>query len=195
MRSTEEMNALDMKKVMAAGPSAVRTFENYDEALFVFISNCLSAGKDVAINAAGPQNLMITAAHNLFRKRGEPLDQDKVHAAMDGLEKLRKCYHDDEGRELLTGGLDSWIYPEKYVRMAQKYRFVKHKPSLLATKLSSRKSRVSLSVTKWSSWRHGRKGRKSVWSRTIRAGVSSQPPSPVGALSLPPPSAIHSRRK
>ena len=127
MRSAEEVNSLDMKKVMAAGPSAVRTFENYDEALFVFISKCLSEGKDVAINAAGPQNLMITAAHDLFRKPGEVLDQDKVHAIMDRLEKLRRLYHDDQGRELLTGGLDSWIYPEKYVGMAQKYQFLKHK--------------------------------------------------------------------
>jgi hypothetical protein len=113
-----------MNKVMAA---CTRIFENYDEAMLVFISKCLSEGKEVAINAAGPQNLMITAAHGLFRKPGEQLDQDRVHAIMDGLEKLRKRYHDDEGRELLTGGLDSWIYPEKFMGIAQKYGFVKHK--------------------------------------------------------------------
>lgn len=70
---------------------------------------------------------MVTAAHGLFRKPGEQLGQDKVHVVMDALENLRKRYHDDEGRELLTGGLDSWIYPDKYVAMAQKYGFIKHK--------------------------------------------------------------------
>jgi len=124
MRSGEEVNSLDMKKVMAA---ETRTFENYDEAILVFITECLSEGKEVAINAAGPQNLMITAAHGLFRKPGEQLEQDKAHTIMDGLEKLRKRYHDDEGRELLTDGRDSWIHPEEFVEMARKYHYVKHK--------------------------------------------------------------------
>jgi len=127
MRSAEEVNSLDMERVMASGASAVCTFENYDEALFAFISKCLSEGKQVAITAAGPRKLMVTAAHGLFRAPGKQLDQDRVHAVMDGLERLRKRYHDDQGRELLTGGLDSWIYPEKYVDMAQKYGFAKHK--------------------------------------------------------------------
>jgi len=124
LRSGEEVNSLNMQKVMAVG---TRTFANYDEAMLAFIEECLSQGKEVAINAAGPQNLMVTSAHGLFRKPGEQLEQDKVHAVMDALEKLRKRYYDDEGRELLTGGLDSWIYPEKYVSMAQKYGFIKHK--------------------------------------------------------------------
>src|SRR5437016_2947278 len=76
MRSAEEVNSLDMKKVMAAAP---RTFENYDEAMLLFIEKCLSEGKEVAINAAGPQNLIITAALDLFRKPGEQLEQDQVH--------------------------------------------------------------------------------------------------------------------
>ncbi len=127
LRGKEEANVVNMNTVMEAGPSAVCTFNNYDEALFTHISRCLSEGKQIAINAVGPQNLMVTAAHGLFRKPGERLEQDKVHAVMDALENLRKRYHDDEGRELLTGGLDSWIYPEKYVAMAQKYGFVKHR--------------------------------------------------------------------
>lgn len=124
LKSEEEVNSVDMAKVMAAGP---RTFANYDPAMLAFIEESLAQGKEVAINAAGPQNLMITAAHGLFRKPGEQLRQDAVQAVMNGLEKLRKLYHDDEGRELLTGGRDSWIYPEKYVAMAQKYGFVKHR--------------------------------------------------------------------
>jgi hypothetical protein len=124
VRSAEEVNSLNMQTVMSAG---TRTFANYDETMLAYIEECLSLGKEVAINAAGPQKVMVIAGKGLFRKPGEQLEQDKVHTVMDALEGLRKRYRDDEGRDLLTGGLDSWIYPEKYVAMAQKYGFAKHK--------------------------------------------------------------------
>ena len=41
------------------------------------------------------------------------------------LEELQHQYKDDQGHELLTGGYDSYIYPDKYFEMAKEHHFVK----------------------------------------------------------------------
>jgi hypothetical protein len=46
---------------------------------------------------------------------------------MNTLEEYRKQYKDSEGIELLIGGLDSYIYPEKMEALAVKYKFKRHK--------------------------------------------------------------------
>jgi hypothetical protein len=71
MRSEREIEALNMDKVVAGG--ALNIFDNYDEAMFAFISKCLAEGKEVAIQAAGPTKLIVHAAHGLWRVRpGSP---------------------------------------------------------------------------------------------------------------------------
>lgn len=49
------------------------------------------------------------------------------HAIMKQLEEFRKRYIDPDGIELLVGGLDSYISPDKIAAIAAKYDFVKHK--------------------------------------------------------------------
>jgi hypothetical protein len=68
LRSSSDIDSLDDNKLMA-GDYDYRTFANYDESMLVFISKALADGKEVAIQAAGAQNLMVHAATGLFRKR------------------------------------------------------------------------------------------------------------------------------
>ena len=67
IRSPDEIDSLDMNKIMGAGGPKI--FDNYDEAIIVFISKSLAEGKEVAIQAAGAQKLMVHAARGLFRNR------------------------------------------------------------------------------------------------------------------------------
>ena len=67
IRSEHEIEALNMDKVVAGG--ALNIFDNYDEAMFAFITKCLAEGKEVAIQAAGPTKLIVHAAHGLWRVR------------------------------------------------------------------------------------------------------------------------------
>jgi len=67
IRSEREIEALNIDKVVAGG--ALNIFDNYDEAMFEFISKCLAEGKEVAIQAAGPTKLIVHAAHGLWRVR------------------------------------------------------------------------------------------------------------------------------
>lgn len=66
LRSSSDIDSLDDNRLMAGD---YRTFANYDESMLVFISKALADGKEVAIHAAGAQNLMVHAATGLFRKR------------------------------------------------------------------------------------------------------------------------------
>jgi len=67
IRSEHEIESLNLDKVVAGG--ALNIFDNYDEAMFTFISKCLAEGKEVAIQAAGPTKLIVHAAHGLWRVR------------------------------------------------------------------------------------------------------------------------------
>ena len=67
IRSPDEIDNLDADKLVGAGGPNI--FENYDEAMLAFISKCLAEGKQVAIQAAGAQKLMVHAARGLFRNR------------------------------------------------------------------------------------------------------------------------------
>ena len=64
IRSSDEIDDLDMDKIMASGMPNV--FENFDEAMLAFISKCLAEGKDVAIQAAGNNKVIVHAARGLF---------------------------------------------------------------------------------------------------------------------------------
>src|ERR1017187_2196668 len=55
------------------------------------------------------------------------MDINKGVTIMNRLEELRKRHRDAEGVELLVGGRDSYIYPEKFVAIAQKHGFPKYK--------------------------------------------------------------------
>jgi len=46
---------------------------------------------------------------------------------MQKLEDMRGQYLDESGNDLLMGGLDSYIHPEKVVAIAEKYNWAKHK--------------------------------------------------------------------
>jgi len=68
LRSSSDIDSLDDNYLMAFDYD-YRVFANYDESMLVFISKALADGKEVAIHAAGAQNLMVHAATGLFRKR------------------------------------------------------------------------------------------------------------------------------
>ena len=65
MRGASDVRSLNMDKVMEGGQ---QMFRNYDTGLLTHISACLEAGKEIAISAAGPDNLIVFAAVWLFRK-------------------------------------------------------------------------------------------------------------------------------
>lgn len=43
------------------------------------------------------------------------------------LEEFKNRYLDKDGHHLLIGGLDSYLTPDKYSALAEKYHFVKYK--------------------------------------------------------------------
>jgi len=64
MRGAADVHSLDMDKVMEGGQ---KSFANYDPTMLSHISTALRAGKQVAISAAGRDNLLVFAAVGLFR--------------------------------------------------------------------------------------------------------------------------------
>jgi hypothetical protein len=91
MRSEREIEALNMDKVVAGG--ALNIFDNYDEAMFAFISKCLAEGKEVAIQAAGPTKLIVHAAHGLWRVRpGSPAPARGTQSIQTEPKKAGGCF-------------------------------------------------------------------------------------------------------
>lgn len=64
IRGASDIDSLDITKAMAAGPHA---YDNYDENMLAYISACLSEEKEIAIQAAGPDKVIVHAARGLFR--------------------------------------------------------------------------------------------------------------------------------
>jgi hypothetical protein len=93
IRSEREIEALNMTEVVAGG--TLNIFDNYDEAMFDFISKCLAEGKEVAIQAAGPRKLIVHAAHGLWRVRpGSPTPPERNPTNLDRAKKgrLLRCH-------------------------------------------------------------------------------------------------------
>lgn len=91
IQSEREIHDLNMDKVVAGG--ALNIFDNYDEAMFAFISKCLAEGKEVAIQAAGPTKLMVHAAHGLWRVRpGSPASAGGTQSSPTEPKKAGGCF-------------------------------------------------------------------------------------------------------
>lgn len=65
IRSAEDFRRL----IGRFDPLASQIFDNFEEAMFQFISNALREGKEVAIQAAGPHRVIVHTARNLLRRR------------------------------------------------------------------------------------------------------------------------------
>ncbi len=66
MRSESDVNSIDFDKVISGAEK--EEFNNGDEYILTFISQCLSEGKQVSVLASGPNKILVYAAKNLFKK-------------------------------------------------------------------------------------------------------------------------------
>jgi hypothetical protein len=93
IRHEHEIEALNLDKLMATG-NALNIFDNYDEAMFAFISKCLAEGKEIAIQAVGPTKVNVYAAHELWRVRpaGVPAPIKATQSTSPPQQKTGGCF-------------------------------------------------------------------------------------------------------
>ena len=124
IRSAADVQKVELNNTEMKGP-----FDNDDPRLIEILESILAAGKQVAVQPVGPKQVALLVSKPGMKIFGVAKSSKDIaiNSIMDELERLSKQYLDRSGNSLLTGGLDSYIYTEKFAAMAEKYRFIKHK--------------------------------------------------------------------
>jgi hypothetical protein len=122
IRSAQDVQKVELRNADTKGP-----FVNDDPKLVDAMEAALKSGHQVAVQACGPKQILLLISKPGMRIFGvQKSSKDMaVSSIMDALEDLRTQYIDSSGDSLLTGGLDSYIYTEKFAAMAEKYHFRK----------------------------------------------------------------------
>lgn len=100
------------------------------------IERALIAGKQVSLQSGGQNKVLILTAKSggkLFDVQQSSKDE-MVFDIQGKLEELHDRYIGRDGTPLLLGGLDSYIYQEKFAGIAKQYGFPKYKSYDLADK-------------------------------------------------------------
>lgn len=124
IRSARDVDKVDIMNADVNGP-----YDNGDIEAIETIERALSAGKQVAVQAAGPKQILVLTS-KAGKKLFDTIRDPKLTASseiMNQLEAMHKRYRDSNGKNLLMGGLDSYIYPERFAELARKYNFAKYK--------------------------------------------------------------------
>jgi len=66
MRSESDVDSINFDKVISE--VQMEYFNNGEEYILTFISQCLSDGRQVSVLAAGPNKILVWAAKDLFKK-------------------------------------------------------------------------------------------------------------------------------
>lgn len=101
--------------------ATTRTFPNYDDSLLITVSELLSKGNQIAIQAAGPDELLVLAAPNLFHKAGT---EGKFQSLLGKLDQLSAKYPSSQGEPLFQPKV-SYIKPVDQTALAKKFAFNK----------------------------------------------------------------------
>lgn len=133
MLSPEDItkNKLDVLNSELHGP-----FDFGDIRFTEIIERALVAGKQVSLQSGGPNKVLVFTAKSggkLFDVKQSSKDE-AVFAIQNSLEEMHDRYIGNDGTPLLLGGLDSYIYQEKFAGIAEQYRFPKYKSYDIADK-------------------------------------------------------------
>jgi hypothetical protein len=101
--------------------ATTQTFPNYDDSLLIAVSELLSKGNQIAIQAAGPDELLVLAAPNLFHKAGT---EDKFQSLLGKLYQLSAKYLSSQGEPLFEPKM-SYIKPVDQTALAKEFAFNK----------------------------------------------------------------------
>jgi hypothetical protein len=133
MMSPEDIrkNKLDVLNSELHGPF------NFEDMQFTeIIEKALIAGKQVSLQSGGQNKVLVFTAKSggkLFDVQQSSKDE-MVFDIQGKLEELHDRYIGNDGTPLLLGGLDSYIYQEKFAGIAKQYGFPKYKSYDIADK-------------------------------------------------------------
>lgn len=126
MLSPEDItkNEIDFLNTELHGP-----FDFGDIQFTEIIERALAAGKQVSLQSGGPNKVIVLTAKSdgkIFDVPRSSKDEE-VLAIQSSLEEMHDRYIGNNGIPLLLGGLDSYIYQEKFAGIAEQYRFPKYR--------------------------------------------------------------------
>jgi hypothetical protein len=125
IRSPDDVdkNNIDYANSEVHGP-----FDNDDIQMAEVLEKALASGKQAFIVPVGQHQMLVQTSKSgkLFDLQRSPRDET-VRVIRDSLEEMHDRYIGNGGIPLLLGGLDSYIYQEKFAGIAEQYRFPKYK--------------------------------------------------------------------
>lgn len=121
MLSSEDItkNKLDVLNTELQGP-----FDNDNVQFTEIIEKALRGGKQVSLQSGGQNKVLILTAKSgrkIFDVQRSSKDEE-VLAIQRSLEEMHDRYIGNDSIPLLLGGLDSYIYQEKFAGIAKKVR-------------------------------------------------------------------------
>jgi hypothetical protein len=123
INSSEEIdkNKIDILNSDVHGP-----FNNGDLRIIEILTKSLSSGKQAFILPLGTDRILVQTAKigKLFNVNRSSRDEN-VSKIMNSLEEIHDHYLSSDGNPYLYGGFDSYIYPEKFVGLAEKFGYSK----------------------------------------------------------------------
>lgn len=147
-----DKNKLDVLNSELHGP-----FEFGDMRFTEVIEQALIAGKQVALQSGGQDKVIVLTAKSggkLFDSQ-QPSRHEMVNVVMNSLEEMHDRYIGSDGSPLLRGGFDSYIYPERFAGIAEKYGYPKYRSydiadsSILSEVRRRLESRQTVIVAAW----------------------------------------------
>jgi hypothetical protein len=132
IRSPDDVdkNNIDYANSEVHGP-----FDNGDIQMVEVLERALASGKQAFILPVGQHRMLVQTSKSgkLFDLQQSPQDET-VKVIRNSLEEMHDRYIGNNGVPLLLGGLDSYIYQEKFAGIAEQYRFPKYKSYDIADK-------------------------------------------------------------
>ena len=121
IRSEYDIDDLDYMKAKIHGP-----FLNGDPETLSIIEKAINSGEQAALQAVSKDKLLVHTGKKIIGVIKSPSEL-RVSKIMRRLEEIHNSFRDSDGHQLLLGGYDSYIYPEKILGVAVKANFSLYK--------------------------------------------------------------------